>query len=119
MLQDPLSPESKPHSQIKQLQKFRWGLVGTAYLAALAAWIFHYPISSWPLMLLLLSLYGCTNLLLVWLPGAAQHPQRIFALAILYDLSLFTLMLALSGGAGNGKVNTSITTWARFIFFGR
>ena len=104
MLQDPLSPESKPHSQIKQLQKFRWGLVGTAYLAALAAWIFHYPISSWPLMLLLLSLYGCTNLSLVWLPGAAQHPQRIFALAILYDLSLFTLMLALSGGAGNGLI---------------
>lgn len=98
------STDSDPLQQIKQLQQFRWGLVSTTYLAALAAWIFHYPVSSWPLLLLLLALYGCTNLSLAWVPGATTQPQRIFALAILYDLTLFTLMLALSGGAGNGLI---------------
>jgi len=99
-----VSTESDPLHQIIQLQQFRWGLVGTTYLAALAAWTLHYPVSSWPLMLLLLSLYGCTNLSLPWLPSAAAQPQRVFALAILFDLTLLTLMLALSGGAGNGLI---------------
>jgi two-component system sensor histidine kinase RegB len=98
------STDSDPLQQIKQLQQFRWGLVGTTYLAALAAWLFSYPVSSWPLLLLLLALYGCTNLSLLWLPGATAQPYRVFALAILYDLTLFTLMLALSGGAGNGLI---------------
>ena len=98
------STDSDPIQQIKQLQQFRWGLVGTTYLAALAAWLFSYPVSSWPLLLLLLTLYGCTNLSLPWLPGATAQTHRIFALAILYDLILFTLMLALSGGAGNGLI---------------
>ncbi len=98
------STDSDPLNQIKQLQKFRWGLVGTTYLAAFAAWLLSYPVSSWPLLLLLLTLYGCTNLSLPWLPGATAQPQRVFALAILYDLTLFTLMLALSGGAGNGLI---------------
>jgi len=99
-----VSTGSDPLHQIKQLQQFRWGLVGTTYLAALAAWTMQYPVSSWPLLLLLLSLYGCTNLSLPWLPGASLQPQRVFAVAILYDLTLFTLMLALSGGAGNGLI---------------
>lgn len=100
----PFSTDSDPVQQIKQLQQFRWGLVGTSYLAALAAWWLQYPVSSWPLMLLLLALYGCTNLSLPWLPGARLKPQRVFALAILYDLTLLTLMLALAGGAGNGLI---------------
>ena len=100
----PFSTDSDPRLQIKQLQQFRWGLVGTSYLAAFAAWWLQYPISSWPLLLLLLALYGCTNLSLPWLPGGQQQPQRIFAVAILYDLTLFTLMLALAGGAGNGLI---------------
>ncbi len=98
------STDSDPRQQITQLQQFRWGLVGTSYLAAMAAWWLQYPVSSWPLMLLLLALYGCTNLSLPWLPGARLKPQRVFALAILYDLTLLTLMLALAGGAGNGLI---------------
>ncbi len=98
------SADSDPFQQIKQLQQFRWGLIGTSYLAALAAWWVQYPVSSWPLMLLLLALYGCTNLSLPWLPGARLKPQRVFALAVLYDLTLLTLMLALAGGAGNGLI---------------
>jgi len=99
-----LSAATDPLHQLRQLQQFRWGLVGTTYLAALAGWVVQYPVSSWPLLLLLLTLYGSTNLSLPWLPGARQHPQRLFALLILCDLTLFTLMLALSGGAGNGLI---------------
>lgn len=100
----PVSTESAPLQQVKQLQQFRWGLVGTTYLAAFAAWALQYPVGSWPLLLFLLTLYGCTNLSLPWLPGASVQPQRLFAVAILCDLTLFTLMLALSGGAGNGLI---------------
>ncbi len=89
---------------LHQLISFRWGLVLTTYLAAAAGFALDMPISSWPLMFLLLLLYGCSNLVLRWLPGASQWPQRIFALAILLDLALFSLMLALSGGAGNGLI---------------
>lgn len=93
-----------PAQQLHQLQRFRWGLVFTSYLAAALAWLFNYPISSWSLLLLLLVLYAASNQMLAVLAANTAWPYRLVSLTILLDLLLFSLMLALSGGASNGLI---------------
>lgn len=93
-----------PAQQLWQLQRFRWGLVLTSYLAAALAWLLGYPISSWPLLLLLLVLYAASNQVLALLARHVSWPYRLVSLTILLDLLLFSLMLALSGGASNGLI---------------
>lgn len=100
----PFKSSVDPAQQLWQLQRFRWGLVLTSYLAALLAWALNYPISSWPLLLLLLVLYAASNQLLAVLAQQTQWSYRLVSLTIIVDLLLFSLMLALSGGASNGLI---------------
>lgn len=96
--------ELAPSQQIRQFQQFRWGLVLTEYAAAILAFSLSYPINSWPLLLLLLALHGCSNLMLSIWPQQHTFPERVFVVGVLLDLLILTLLLALSGGAGNGLI---------------
>lgn len=96
--------ELAPLHQIRQFQQFRWGLILTEYAASAMAFSLSYPISSWPLLLLLLALHGSSNLALVVWPGGQRYPERVFIVAILLDLLILTLLLVLSGGASNGLI---------------
>lgn len=96
--------ELAPRQQIRQFQQFRWGLVLTEYAAAILAFSLSYPINSWPLLLLLLALHGCSNLMLSIWPQQHNFPERVFVVGVLLDLLILTLLLALSGGAGNGLI---------------
>ena len=99
-----VAPQLAPAHQIRQFQQFRWGLILSEYLAAVLAFVFAYPISNWPLLLLLLALHGCSNIALPLWPRSQQYPQRVFILGILIDLLILTSLLALSGGASNGFI---------------
>ncbi len=55
-------------------------------------------------MLLLLTMHGCSNLVLPLWPGSQRFPQRLFILGVLADLLILTLLLAFSGGASNGFI---------------
>jgi two-component system sensor histidine kinase RegB len=99
-----IAPQLAPAQQIRQFQQFRWGLIITEYLAALLAFVLDYPVSNWPLLLLLLTLHGCSNLVLPLWPGSQRFPQRLFILGVLADLLILTLLLALTGGASNGFI---------------
>lgn len=98
------TPELSPGHQIRQFQQFRWGLILTEYAAAAFAVVLGYPVNNWPLLLLLLTLHGCSNLALPLWPGKEKYPKRIFIVGILLDLLILTLLLALSGGASNGLI---------------
>ncbi|MEE2023106.1 ATP-binding protein [Alkalimonas mucilaginosa] len=94
----------EPQHQLRQLARFRWGVIGFIALAMLAAWLLHYPVSSWPLLLLLLALFAASNLLLPVLPNASHYSMRLYALYALADIVLLCCMLLLSGGVSNGLV---------------
>ncbi|MBU1436356.1 MAG: HAMP domain-containing histidine kinase [Gammaproteobacteria bacterium] len=96
--------ELAPSHQIRQFQQFRWGLILTEYAASVLALSMSYPVNSWPLMLLLLTLHGCSNLALPIWPGGQRYPERVFIIGILLDLLILTMLLALSGGASNGLI---------------
>lgn len=96
--------ELAPQHQIRQFQQFRWGLILTEYAAAALAFSLSYPINSWPLLLLLLTLHGCSNLALPIWPGSRRYPERLFMVGILLDLLILTMLLMLSGGASNGLI---------------
>ncbi len=96
--------ELAPHHQIRQFQQFRWGLILTEYAASALAFSLSYPVNSWPLLLLLLTLHGCSNLALPIWPGSQRHPERVFIIGILLDLLILTMLLVLSGGASNGLI---------------
>lgn len=100
----PFKSTVEPVQQLWQLQRFRWGLIFSCYLAAAIAKTLNYPISSWPLLLFLLFLYASSNQLLAVLARRTQWPYRLVSLTIMFDLLLFSLMLALSGGASNGLI---------------
>jgi two-component system sensor histidine kinase RegB len=93
-----------PHHQIRQFQQFRWGLILTEYAASALAFSLSYPVNSWPLLLLLLTLHGCSNLSLAIWPGSQRYPERLFIIGILLDLLILTMLLVLSGGASNGLI---------------
>ena len=93
-----------PHHQIRQFQQFRWGLILTEYAASALAFSLSYPVNSWPLLLLLLTLHGCSNLSLAIWPGSQRYPERVFIIGILLDLLILTMLLVLSGGASNGLI---------------
>ncbi|MDP4529122.1 HAMP domain-containing sensor histidine kinase [Alkalimonas delamerensis] len=94
----------EPQHQLRQLARFRWGVIGFIALAMLAAWLLHYPVSSWPLLGLLLVLFAASNVLLPLLPNASQYSMRLYALYALADIVLLCCMLVLSGGVSNGLV---------------
>ncbi|MCC5826176.1 HAMP domain-containing sensor histidine kinase [Alkalimonas sp.] len=94
----------QPEHQVRQLARFRWGLIAFIALAMLTAWLLDYAISSWPLLLLLLGLQAASNLLLHLLPKVGQYSIRLYALYALGDILLLSCMLLLSGGVGNGLV---------------
>lgn len=96
--------ELAPRHQIRQFQQFRWGLVLTEYAASVLAFSLSYPINSWPLLLLLLALHGCSNLVLPVWPNGQRFPERVFIVGVLLDLLILTMLLALSGGASNGLI---------------
>lgn len=96
--------ELAPRHQIRQFQQFRWGLILTEYAAAVLAFSLSYPVNNWPLLLLLLSLHGCSNLALPVWPGSQQYPERVFIVGVLLDLLILTMLLVLSGGASNGLI---------------
>jgi len=98
------SSELAPDQQIRQFRQFRWGLILTEYAASTLAFSLSYPIDSWPLLLLLLTLHGCSNLALPLWPGSQRYPERVFIVGILLDLLILTMMLVLSGGASNGLI---------------
>ncbi|MDX3773593.1 HAMP domain-containing sensor histidine kinase [Chromatiaceae bacterium AAb-1] len=97
-----ISPELSPEHQLRQFCRFRWGLIGTELLAAVASWFIGYPVSSWPLLLLVMVIHALTNLILTLLPGSQGYSSRIFSLCCLADVLFISGLLALSGGAGNG-----------------
>ncbi|MEE2000830.1 HAMP domain-containing sensor histidine kinase [Alkalimonas sp. MEB108] len=94
----------EPQHQLRQLARFRWGVIGFIALAMLAAWLLHYPVSSWPLLGLLLVLFAASNVLLPLLPNASQYSMRLYALYALADIVLLCCMLVLTGGVSNGLV---------------
>lgn len=96
--------ELAPQHQIRQFQQFRWGLILTEYAASALAFSLSFPITSWPLLLLLLSMHGCSNLALPIWPGSQRYPERVFMIGILLDLLILTMLLVLSGGASNGLI---------------
>ncbi|OBP16415.1 hypothetical protein A5320_03115 [Rheinheimera sp. SA_1] len=96
--------ELAPRHQIRQFQQFRWGLILTEYAASALAFSLSYQVTSWPLLLLLLTLHGCSNLALTVWPGGQRFPERVFIVGILLDLLILTLLLVLSGGASNGLI---------------
>ena len=105
MTQPPLAiAELAPRHQIRQFQQFRWGLILSEYLASALAFSLSYPVNSWPLLLLLLALHGCSNLALPIWPGSQRYPERVFIIGILLDLLILTMLLVLSGGASNGLI---------------
>jgi two-component system sensor histidine kinase RegB len=105
MTQPPLATaELAPRHQIRQFQQFRWGLILSEYLASALAFSLSYPVNSWPLLLLLLALHGCSNLALPIWPGSQRYPERVFIIGILLDLLILTMLLVLSGGASNGLI---------------
>lgn len=93
-----------PRQQIRQFQQFRWGLILSEYAASALAFSLAYPINSWPLLLLLLTLHGCSNLALPMWPGSQRYPERVYMMGILLDLLILTMLLVLSGGASNGLI---------------
>jgi two-component system sensor histidine kinase RegB len=98
------STELAPRHQIRQFQQFRWGLILTEYAASALAFSLSYQVTSWPLLLLLLTLHGCSNMALTVWPSGQRYPERVFIVGILLDLLILTLLLVLSGGASNGLI---------------
>lgn len=94
----------QPEYQLRQLARFRWGLIAFIALAMVAAKLLDFPVSSWPLLLLLLGLQAASNPLLTILPHAGQYSTRLYVLFLLGDILLLSCMLLLSGGVGNGLV---------------
>ncbi|SEA81732.1 sensor histidine kinase [Alkalimonas amylolytica] len=94
----------EPQHQLRQLARFRWGVIGFIALAMLAALLLHYPVSSRPLLLLLLGLFAASNLLLPLLPHANRYSMRLYALYAVGDIVLLCCMLLLTGGVSNGLV---------------
>ncbi|MCH8536783.1 MAG: HAMP domain-containing histidine kinase [Alkalimonas sp.] len=94
----------QPEHQVRQLARFRWGLIAFIALAMLVAWLLAYVVSSWPLLLLLLGLQAASNVLLNLLPNTGRYSIRLYALYALGDILLLSCMLLLTGGVGNGLV---------------
>ena len=94
----------QPEHQVRQLTRFRWGLIAFIALAMLTAWLLDYVVSSWPLLLLLLGLQAASNVLLHLLPNVGHYSIRLYALYALGDILLLSCMLLLTGGVGNGLV---------------
>lgn len=97
-----ISAELSPEHQLRQFCHFRWGLIAAELLAALTGWLIDYPVHSWPLLLLVIFIHALSNLGLTLLPGRHGYGSRIFSFACLADVLCISVLLALSGGAGNG-----------------
>lgn len=99
-----IAPELSATQQMLQLQKFRWGLLSAEFSAAILGYVIDYPVATWPLVISLLAMHTCSNLVWPRMEQLSGFSQRCFALAILFDLLLLSLLLALSGGASNGLI---------------
>ncbi len=99
-----IATELSTQHQLKYFVQFRWGLIGFAAVALVAGWLLHYPVSSWPLLGLLLLTHICTNLLPPWLAASRVPLNAIYLLSCTFDVLLLTCLLALSGGVSNGLV---------------
>ncbi len=99
-----LAPELSPTLQMLQLQKFRWGLLSAEFSAAIVGYAMGYPVGDWALLLALLALHGCSNMVWPRLPKLAPYSLRLFGFAILFDVTILALLLALAGGASNGLI---------------
>ena len=99
-----ISSELSPRHQLRQFAHFRWGLIAFEATAAVAGWLFDYPVSSWPLIWLLLLTHICTNLLPPLFRSADTHLARIYAICCCVDVLLLGCLLLLSGGVSNGLV---------------
>ncbi len=94
-----------PQLQLQQFIRFRWGLILLALLAALVGWFFHYPVSSWPLLSLLILTQSCSNSLLILLAKHTPRLPLLYASSCALDVLLISCMLLLSGGFSNGLVS--------------
>ena len=99
-----IATELSEQHQLKHFVQFRWGLLGFATVALSAGWLLHYPVSSWPLLGLLLLTHICTNLLPYWLAASKMPLKVIYLLCCTLDILLLTCLLTLSGGVSNGLV---------------
>ncbi|PKM18505.1 MAG: hypothetical protein CVV11_14450 [Gammaproteobacteria bacterium HGW-Gammaproteobacteria-15] len=99
-----ISTELSPRHQLQQFANFRWGLIGFEATAAVAGWLFDYPVSSWPLIWLLLLTQISTNVIPRLFAGAQSHLARIYAISCCLDVLLLGCLLLLSGGVSNGLV---------------
>lgn len=99
-----IATELSAQHQLKHFVQFRWGLIGFETVALAAGWLLHYPVSSWPLLGLLLLTHICTNLLPYWLAASKVPLNIIYLLCCTLDILLLTCLLALSGGVSNGLV---------------
>lgn len=97
-----ISAELSPEHQLRQFCHFRWGLIAAELLAAFTGWLIDYPIHSWTLLLLAIFVHALSNLSLTLLPGHHGYGSRVFSFACLADVLFISILLALSGGAGNG-----------------
>lgn len=99
-----ISTELSPRHQLQQFANFRWGLIGFEATAAVAGWLFDYPVSSWPLIWLLLLTHISTNVIPRLFAGAQNHLARIYTISCCLDVLLLGCLLLLSGGVSNGLV---------------
>ncbi|WP_152663151.1 ATP-binding protein [Arsukibacterium ikkense] len=98
-----IATELSAEHQLRHFIRFRWGLIAFTATAAGVGWLFTYPVSSWPLIGLLLLTHISTNLILKFI----AHPKRlsqIYTVSCCLDIVLLGCLLLLSGGASNGLV---------------
>lgn len=99
-----IASELSEQHQLTHFIHFRWGLISFETLAALAGWLLHYQVSSWPLISLLLLTHTCTNLLPRFLSANKIALRHIYLFSCALDVLLLGCLLAMSGGVSNGLV---------------
>ncbi|MCT6698361.1 ATP-binding protein [Rheinheimera sp. 4Y26] len=87
-----------------QLVSFRVLVMLTLALLSAAAWLLHYPVTSWYWLTQVLLLLLATNLALPLLPKHWRHTQAVLALGCALDFLAIFSLLWLSGGVSNGFI---------------
>ena len=87
-----------------QLVSFRVLVMLILALLSAAAWLLHYPVTSWYWLTLVLLLLLATNLALPLLPKRWRHTQAVLALGCALDFLAIFSLLWLSGGVSNGFI---------------
>jgi len=87
-----------------QLVSFRAVVVLILLLLSVAAWLLHYPVTSWNKLVLVLLLLLATNVVLPLLPERWRSTQALLAFGCVLDFLAIFSLLWLSGGVSNGFI---------------